>query len=120
MFVPDPWSRPTLHELRSILESIEKAPRPNQRQYERIELNIPAEIITSRGSKVSAITREISRKGIGLLHRGAISPGPVTVVIASDSRQYTYHVELEWCVPCEQGMFLSGGVFLSSEDHPTT
>jgi hypothetical protein len=109
---PDPWSRPTAHDLRAVLESIEKSDGENLREHERIDLAVPAEIVTRRGNTVEAMTREISRLGIGLLHRGAISPGEVTVKMASESREYTYRVELEWCAPAENGMFLSGGRFV--------
>ena len=109
----DPWSRPSIEELRRILESIDKDPQSNQRMAERLELSVPAEITTSRGNTVSAMTREISRNGIGLLHRGSMQPGEVTIRMASDSREFEYRVMVEWCVPTESGMFLSGGRFLS-------
>jgi hypothetical protein len=115
MSADDPWSRPTVHDLKSILESLERSDGVNQRVHERIELNVPAEIVTRRGNVVEAMTREISRLGIGLLHRGSISPGEVTVKMASETREYTYRVALDWCVPCEHGMFMSGGRFLGRE-----
>ncbi|MGE3314609.1 MAG: PilZ domain-containing protein [Planctomycetaceae bacterium] len=108
----DPWSRPTLQELHAILEGIEKANDEETRLTDRLELSVPAEIITSRGNTVAAMTREISTSGVGLLHRGSLSPGEVTVRMASDSRSYEYRVEIKWCHPTENGMFLSGGVFL--------
>lgn len=109
---PDPWSRPSVNDLRSVLESIEKVDGTNLRTHERIELMVPAEVITGRGNTVSAMTREISRHGIGLLHRGVVSPGEVTIKMASESREYTYRVAIDWCVPCDHGMFMSGGRFL--------
>lgn len=109
----DPWSRPSLHDLRSVLESIEKVDGTNLRNNERIELTVPAELTTHRGNSIAAMTREISRFGIGLLHRGSVSPGEVTVKMASESREYVYRVAIEWCVPCENGMFMSGGRFLT-------
>lgn len=112
MSSPDPWSRPSVADLRAILESIDKLDDLNLRAHERIELNVPAQIVTKRGNTVEAMTREISRLGIGLLHRGAITPGEVTIKMASESREYTYQVSLEWCTPCENGMFMSGGKFL--------
>lgn len=110
---PDPWSRPSLHDLRAVLESIEKVGGTNLRHNERIELTVPAEVTTRRGNSVSAMTREISRFGIGLLHRGSLSTGEVTVKMASESREYVYRVAIEWCTPCENGMFMSGGRFLN-------
>lgn len=115
MSADDPWSRPSVQDLKSILESLERSDSTNQRVHERIELNVPAEIITRRGNVVDAMTREISRLGIGLLHRGSVSPGEVTVRMASETRNYTYRVALDWCVPCEQGMFMSGGRFIGRE-----
>ncbi|MFK7818134.1 MAG: PilZ domain-containing protein [Planctomycetaceae bacterium] len=109
----DPWSRPSIEDLRRILESIDRDDDTNQRTAERLELSVPAEITTSRGNTVSAMTREISRNGIGLLHRGCLDPGEVTIRMASDSREFEYRVMVEWCVPTESGMFLSGGRFLS-------
>jgi len=116
MVTPDPWSRPTVQDLRAVLDSIEKVDCDEQRAHDRVDLNVPAAIITRRGNTVDAMTREISRKGIGLLHRGALSLGEVTVKMASETREYTYRVELEWCVPCENGMFISGGRFLGKPD----
>ena len=109
----DPWSRPTLQDLHSVLESIEKLDPAIQRSAERLELSVPAEIVTARGSVVPAMTREISRYGIGLLHRGNVSIGDATVKMASDTREYRYRVAIEWCRPTDNGMFMSGGRFLS-------
>jgi hypothetical protein len=108
----DPWSRPTVDDLKRILESIGQSPEAHNRSAERLELSVPAEVVTSRGNMVAAMTREISRYGIGLIHRGSVTPGEVTVKLASDTREFEYRVLLEWCSPCEGGMFLSGGRFL--------
>lgn len=115
MSADDPFSRPSVQDLREILESLERSDGSNQRAHERIELNVPAEIVTRRGNIVDAMTREISRLGIGLLHRGSVSPGEVTVKMASETREYTYRVAIDWCVPCENNMFMSGGRFLGRE-----
>ena len=109
----DPFSRPSLEDLRRILDSIDRDPDVNQRNAERLELSVPAEITTMRGNTVSAMTREISRNGIGLLHKGCLDVGEVTIRMASDSREFEYRVLMEWCVPTESGMFLSGGRFLA-------
>src|SRR5262245_43679991 len=109
----DPWSRPTLGDLKRILESIEPSRESHDRGAERIDLSVPAEVITARGNIVAAMTREISRTGIGLVHRGSITPGEVRVKLASDTREFEYLVKLEWCQPCEGGMFLSGGHFVA-------
>ncbi|MEZ6129437.1 MAG: PilZ domain-containing protein [Planctomycetaceae bacterium] len=111
----DPWSRPTLDDLRQVLESIGRPQVTNLRTNERLELSVPAEIKTLRGNTISAMTREISRTGIGMLHRGSINPGETTVRMASETREFEYRVMIEWCQPCDNGMFMSGGRFLSSD-----
>lgn len=108
----DPWSRPTISDLNRVLENIEKACESNQRSADRLELCVPAELTTRRGNTVSAMTREISRHGIGLIHRGSVPLGESKLRMASDSREFCYRVQVEWCTPCENGMFLSGGRFL--------
>ena len=108
----DPWSRPSMDDLKHVLESIGKSEVDHNRSAERLELSVPAEVVTSRGATISAVTREISRFGIGLLHRGSINTGEITVKMASDTREYKYNVLIEWCHPCENGMFISGGKFL--------
>lgn len=102
-----------MDDLKDVLESIEKSAPVHDRAAERLELSVPAQVVTARGNTVDAVTREISRYGIGLLHRGSVSLGDVTVKMASDTREYEYRVKLEWCDPCENGMFMSGGQFLS-------
>lgn len=59
--IQDPWSRPTIDDLRRVLESIGKPDYSNVRTNERLELSVPAEVRTSRGNTISAMTREISR-----------------------------------------------------------
>lgn len=112
----DPFSRPTVSDLRAVLESIGKSDEVHDRAAERLELSVPAEVRTARGNTVAAMTREISRFGIGLLHRGSVTPGEVNVRMASDTREYSYRVLLEWCQPCENGMFISGGRFLGKAE----
>lgn len=112
----DPWSRPTLDDLKRILEGIEETHQENHRANERLTLSVPAEVVTQRGNTVAAMTREISRAGIGLLHRGSIKPEVVSVRMASEDREFTYRVEIEWCQPCSNGMFMSGGKFLRERE----
>lgn len=108
----DPWSRPSLADLREVLEAIGKSQVDHKRNAERLELSVPAEVTTQRGNTIPAVTREISRYGIGLLHKGFITPEEVTVRMASDTREFEYKVLLEWCRPCDNGMFISGGRFV--------
>jgi hypothetical protein len=111
----DPWSRPSLDDLRRVLETVGKSDVEHGRAAERLELSVPAEITSGRGNVISAMTREISRYGIGLLHRGSLSPGEVTIRMASETREFEYRVLVEWCYPCPNGMFMSGGRFLTQD-----
>lgn len=105
-----------MEDLRHVLESIGKKDQVNSRAAERLELSVPAEITTARGNIVAAMTREISRFGIGMLHKGAVTPGEVKVKMASDTREFDYRVLIEWCKPVENGMFISGGQFLGTPE----
>lgn len=105
-------------ELKAVLESIAKSDTNHNRNAERLELAVPAEVLTSRGNTIPAVTREISRFGIGLLHKGFVPPEEVTVRMASDTREFEYRVRVEWCRPCDNGMFISGGRFLSQKTTP--
>ena len=113
---PEFWERPTLDDLKQILSSVSRDDVDNLRGAERLDLSVPAEVTTSRGNTVSAMTREISRTGIGLLHKGILSPGDVTIKLASETREFEYRVALEWCHPCSNGMFMSGGRFLGKSE----
>ena len=112
----DPWSRPTVDDLRRVLESIDVSDENHNRSVDRLELSVPAEVTTGRGNTIAAMTREISRFGVGLLHRGAITPGDVRIKLASDTREFEYRVRIEWGHPCDGGMFMSGGRFLAKEN----
>jgi hypothetical protein len=39
--------------------------------------------------------------------------------MASETREFDYRVQIEWCSPCENGMFLSGGRFLHDAPRET-
>jgi hypothetical protein len=110
---PTPWSRPRPSEVRKILDGIKSNGTLDVREIERMALTVPADIHSSRGSVIPAMTRDLSISGIGLLHRGSISLDDVHVVVASDTVRANFRVKLTWCKPCENGLFLSGGCFLS-------
>jgi len=110
----DVWSRPTLSDLHEVLESIgQNPPEAESRAVPRLELCVPAEVKTLRGNTIPAMTREISRGGLGLLTRGQLMVGYCRVKMASETREFDYRVEIEWCRPTENGMWLSGGRFVT-------
>ncbi len=117
----DPWSRPTIGDLRRALDSFggltetHYATGNDRRSAPRRLLRVPAELMTGRGNTVSAMTREISRSGIGLIHRGAVPLGEARFALQGDDLQSNHRlVRIEWCIPCRNGMFLSGGQLLES------
>ena len=59
-----PWSRPTMDDLKHVLESFGNSNAENLREVDRLELSVPAEVKTARGNTISAMTREISRRGL--------------------------------------------------------
>ncbi len=110
----DVWSRPTLTDLHEVLASVGHGPPDSdQRTVPRLELCVPAEVKTIRGNSVPAMTREISRGGLGLLTRGRLNLGDCRVKMASETREFDYRVDIEWCRPTENGMWLSGGRFVT-------
>ncbi|MEM9702082.1 MAG: PilZ domain-containing protein [Planctomycetota bacterium] len=110
----DVWSRPTVADLHEVLESIGREVPPDElRTVPRLELCVPAEVKTMRGNTVSAMTREISRGGLGLITRGSLTRGYCRVTMNSETREFNYRVEIEWCRPTENGMWLSGGRFVT-------
>lgn len=116
---PDPWSRPEIADVREFEEhhgSRQHHAGDNVRAAERFPLSVPAEITTSRGSVIPAITRDISRFGVGLLLRGFLPVSEVVVKMASDTREYKYKVEILWCQHFKNGMFAVGGKFLGKVD----
>ena len=110
----DLWSRPTLADLHEVLESVHSGPPDaDQRAVPRLELCVPAEVKTLRGNTVPAMTREISRGGLGLLTRGRLNVGFCRVKMSSETREFDYRVEIEWCRPTEHALWLSGGRFVT-------
>lgn len=99
--------------LRDILESIEQVGVPERRARTRLEVHIPSEIKSAKGTTVTGMTREINRFGAGLQHKGPVFLGEASLKLSSDSREYCYRVSIEWCEPCGDGMFQSGCRFIT-------
>ncbi len=83
-----------------------------------MELKISAQIITDAGNIVAAMTRDVSRAGIGLFHRGAIPLGKVTVKMRSEKREFEYDVIIRWCKQIYEKFWMSGGEFASKKGTP--
>lgn len=77
----------------------------------------PARISLGTGDlgEYTAFTRELATTGLGLLHSIKLVPGPVVVVLhTQDGARVRLPTEIQWCRPCGDGWYVSGGTFLSS------
>lgn len=91
----------------------------NKHRSPRSELFVPATIQTARGRILNILTLNISQFGIGILHRGIIQPDQdVTITMQGDKRVFEYRVRLIWTLVCSDGLWKSGGKFLSQTNTP--
>ena len=61
----------------------------------------------------TAFTRDISSKGIGLLHCMKIMPGELTVIARMrDGHEIRLRTDIAWCLNCGEGWYISGGEFV--------
>lgn len=60
----------------------------------------------------SAFSREVSERGIGLLHSAELQPGSIEVTIPTE-QGYSVRIrtQLLWVQPCGEGWYISGGEF---------
>lgn len=72
-----------------------------------------AEISTAPEKKFPATVRDISEHGMGFLHREPIGLQEVAVNVLIDGDELRVRVVVDWCRQCDNGMFMSGGHFLS-------
>lgn len=74
----------------------------------------PVTVVSDDGNRsLAGVTRQISPSGIGLLHRGPLGKGPVSVTLHGEcGYAVTLPIENVWCRPCGPYWFLSGGRFL--------
>lgn len=70
----------------------------------------PVFINTERGESHTGFTRDVSRTGVGLLHRAPLELQPATVLITR-SRGDTVELKMDitWCESCGDGWYVSGG-----------
>ena len=76
----------------------------------------PAGIITSDNEKFTVFTKDISRRGVSLLHNMPLKNGKVLMSILRETGETVrFRTEIGWCKPCGEGWYLSGGLFLAVE-----
>ncbi len=86
----------------------------NRRVHRRYPLFRSVVLEDLHGKRTEAFCRDVSRQGIGFVHRESIVPGTVVVTMESSmGSEVMATAELERCVAIGQGWFASGGPFLS-------
>ncbi len=103
------WSALTYQDLAATEFLKAKFIKVERRRAERLDLSLPATIITARGASIPAITRDISRHGIGVLMHGLMQPGEeATVRMTGETQQYEYPVVVRHCNHFEENKFFVG------------
>jgi hypothetical protein len=75
----------------------------------------PVKIITSECVEISALSRNISETGIGLIHHSYLQATTVWLVITRRSgEQMKVAARIRWCRPIGDQWFISGGEFLAA------
>jgi hypothetical protein len=65
---------------------------------------------------ISCFSRDISSRGIGLLHNERLELGLALVIVPREGRsKVQLDCEILWCRPCGEGWYMSGARFLSAE-----
>ena len=63
--------------------------------------------------RVSGFSREVSERGIGLLHNTVLALGEVKVTISIKEGSFAQvRTKIGWCNPCGEGWYISGGTFV--------
>jgi hypothetical protein len=84
----------------------------NRRLFRRYPFVRQVELAPEDGEAQSAFSRDISRGGIGLIHRQPLPPGPVAVTIPSKAHgELVGTADIQRCRSIGEGWFASGGPF---------
>ena len=89
-----------------------------RRFHGRVPYFQPASIeLTESQTSFSVFTRDVSRHGLGMLHYMPIEPQRVTLTLrCSNDDIAKVEVDVDWCMPCSEGWYISGGTFTSAGD----
>jgi hypothetical protein len=78
---------------------------------------LPVSVQTKDGRRCSALSREISTSGIGLVHNMELPLCEVELSISHERRcSVRVRVQIAWCRACGDGWYLSGTQFLNAGD----
>ncbi len=100
--------------IRSIMEDA-KAAEQDRRHHGRLPFFQPAFINLDKKQTFSVFTRDISPDGMGLLHNKPIEPQIVNLAVhCSNGTIVEIRLDLDWCLSCGEGWYISGGGFMGS------
>ena len=90
---------------------------PSQRDFHpraghRLQSSMAAEIVVAPDRTVSATVRDVSATGMGFFHQEPIPQGEVLVKAIADGEELKLRVCVEWCHPCKDGTYISGGSYV--------
>ncbi len=86
----------------------------SRRMQQRYPFFRPITIRGGHASEQTAFCRDISRGGMGLLHRRPITPGRAIMTISdAEGEHQELSLEIRWCLPSAQDWYLSGAKFAS-------
>ncbi len=78
----------------------------------RYPLNRPV-VIHAGDQKVKALTREVSRSGIGLTHRAPLQRGECHLIAALHTGDIAHiPISVRWCQKLDDEWYISGAMFL--------
>lgn len=99
-------------EIVSEVVAMAKGARDERRDYGREPLFQPAVVETANGESINAFTRDISLRGVGLIHRAPIPKGPAHLRLQIPQQpRVSVEIVVEWCLPCGDDFFISGASF---------
>jgi len=79
----------------------------------------PVKIVDSERIELSALSRNISETGIGLIHHCNLRSTTVSLIITRRSgEQVEVAAKIRWCRPIGDQWFISGGEFLTAGSQP--
>jgi hypothetical protein len=94
-----------------VLHDVKEAIGSDRRRAQRMpffrEISIEVD-----GRQLSAFSRDLSSKGIGLLHRTPVNPGEITVSIPWPGGMIRQRTLIVWCHDVGEGWYASGGRFV--------
>ena len=108
------FGQPALRETVRIMLKDAKFVDEERRKQGRLPYFHPVMIKLDEGEELySALTRDVSATGMGLLHWMPIESQVITVICHLHNEAVVrLRVDIDWCMSCGEGWYISGGEFL--------